>query len=292
MLDCDRENDGAVSSCGIGRAVTLVIVQKQLADRPIRKTADRCSVAKTVNLHFKAFGGATIRTRSEYLAAALSRRQPWLSEGISRRTWERRRRKITAVTSAPAASPAAVLSAPAKRARPPVRRDLSANEGKSSKAPRAAVGLADHIGRVPAHKRALSRHAEDLLIHRIHDYWDARGMSPSDPQALANAIDVIELPDRLKHMERGALVKVYRRARGRLPEEYDRCVDLIAKWDKSYDRRKARDLVAHLITAVGDRPRGVLDRMFDHLEQQICDHLPKKVRRLELECERLKTSAP
>ena len=93
-------------------------------------------------------------------------------------------------------------------------------------------------------------------------------------------------------MERGALVKVYRRARGRLPEEYDRCVDLIAKWDKSYDRRKARDLVAHLITAVGDRPRGVLDRMFDHLEQQICDHLPKKVRRLELECERLKTSAP
>jgi lambda repressor-like predicted transcriptional regulator len=229
-------------------------------------------------------------TRSEYLAAALSRRQPWLAEGISRRTWERRRRTITAVTSAPAASPAAVISAPAKRARPPVRRDLSANVGKSSKAPRAAVGLADHIGRVPAHKRALSRHAEDLLIHRIHDYWDARRMSPSDPQALANAIDVIELPDRLKHMERGALVKVYRRARGRLPEEYDRWVDLIAKWDKSYDRRKARDLVARLITAVGDRPRGVLDRMFDHLEQQICDHLPKKVRRLELECERLKTN--
>jgi lambda repressor-like predicted transcriptional regulator len=28
--------------------------------------------------------------------------------------------------------------------------------------------------------------------------------------------------------------------------------------------------------------------MFDHLEQQICDHLPKKIRRLECECERLK----
>src|SRR5262249_44649030 len=38
----------------------------------------------------------------------------------------------------------------------------------------------------------------------------------------------------------------------------------------------------------GDRPPGILDQMFDHLEQQICDHLPKKVRRLECECERLK----
>jgi hypothetical protein len=30
--------------------------------------------------------------------------------------------------------------------------------------------------------------------------------------------------------------------------------------------------------------------LFDHLEQQICDHLPKKVKRLESECERLKTN--
>ena len=226
-------------------------------------------------------------TRSEYLAASFSRLQPWLAEGISRRTWERRRRNIT-VTSAPAASPPAVTSAPAKGARTPLRRDLTANVGKPSKAPRAAVGLADHVSPVPAHKRTLSRHAEDLLIDRIHAYWDAQGMTPSDPQALANAIHTIILPERFKHMDRPALVKVYRRARGRLPLGYDGWVDLIAKWDKSYDRPKARDLVARLITAVGDRPRGILGYMFDHLGQQICDHLPKKVRRLERECERLK----
>jgi hypothetical protein len=69
---------------------------------------------------------------------------------------------------------------------------------------------------------------------------------------------------------------------------YDRWVALIEKWDKSYDRGKARDLVDRLVTAVGDRPLGILDRMFDHLGQQSCDHLPKKVRRLEYECERLK----
>src|SRR5262245_34778476 len=73
----------------------------------------------------------------------------------------------------------------------------------------------------------------------------------------------------------------------RLPVAYDRSIALIEKWGKSYDRQKARDLVDRLVTAVGDRAPGILDRMFDHLEQQICDHLPKKVRRLEYWCERL-----
>jgi DNA-binding IclR family transcriptional regulator len=226
-------------------------------------------------------------TRSEYLAASLSRQQPWLAEGITRRTWERRRRNIT-VTSAAAASSPVVTSAPAKGACTPLRRDLTANVGKPSKAPRAAAGPADHISPVPAHKRTLLRQAEDQLIHRIHAYLDAQGMTLSDPQALAKAIHTIKLSEPLKHKDGRALVKVYRRARGRLPEGYDRWVDLIAKWDKSYDRRKARDLVVRLLAAVGDRPRGILDEMFDHLGQQICDHLPKKVRRLELECERLK----
>src|SRR5262249_34410889 len=129
---------------------------------------------------------------------------------------------------------------------------------------------------------------EDLLMRRIHAYWDAKRMTHSDPQALPKAMHAIILPERLKHMEGRALVKVYRRARARLPMGYDRWVGFIEKWDKSYDRQKARDLVDRLITAVGDRPRGILDQMFDHLEQQICDHLPKKVRRLELECEHLK----
>jgi lambda repressor-like predicted transcriptional regulator len=226
-------------------------------------------------------------TRSDYLAASLSRRQPWLAEGIGRRTWERRRR--AALTSARAVTPTEVKSTPAKAACTPVRCDLTANVEKSDKAPpRTAVGPPDHKSRVPAHKRTLLRQAEDLLIHRVHAYCDAQGMTPTNPEALAKAIHKIELSDPLKHMNGRALGKVYRRARERLPVGYDRWIDLIVKWDKSYDRPKARDLVARLINALGDRPPGSLDRLFDRLKQLICDHLPKKVRRLEYECERLK----
>ena len=217
-------------------------------------------------------------TRAEYLAGSLSRLQPWLTEGISRRTWERRQRKITAATSAPA-----------KVARKPRRRDLTGNAGSlANKAPRAAVGSADDISPVPAHKRTVLRDAEDLLLRRIHSYCDEKGMTPGDPQARAKAIRAITLPELFKHKDRWALGKLYRRARQRLPVGYDRWVDLIEKWDKSYDRRKARDLVDRLVTAVDDRPHRILDQMFDHLGQQICDHWPKKVRRLESLCERLK----
>jgi hypothetical protein len=209
-------------------------------------------------------------TRAEYLAGSLSRRQPWLAEGISRRQWERRRRKIKAVESAPA------------------KGYPSPDGGSPSKAPRAAVGTTDDASQVPAHKRTLQRHDENLLMRRIHAYWDAHRMTQSDPEALSKAIHTIKLPERFKHMDRRALSKIYRRARESLPVAYDRWVALIEKWDKSYDRRKARDLVDRLVTTVGDRPPGILDRLFDHLGQQICDHLPKKVRRLEYECERLK----
>jgi len=113
-------------------------------------------------------------------------------------------------------------------------------------------------------------------------------MTLGAPGALAKAIHAITLPEPFKQMDSRALCKVYRLARKRLPVGYDRWVGSIQKWDKSYDRRKARDLVDRLVTVVGDRPRGILDQVFDHLGQQICDHLPKKVRRLEWECERLK----
>jgi hypothetical protein len=210
-------------------------------------------------------------TREEYLAGSLSRRQPWLALGISRRQWERRRRReITAVESAPT-----------KEDRRPAR-------GSPSRAPRVAVGPTDDTGQVPAHKRILQRRDENLLMRRIHAYWDAHSMTPSDPQALSTAIHTINLPERFKHMDRRALRKIYRRARETLPAAYDRGVALIEKWDKSYDRRKARDLIDRFVTTVGDRPPGIVDRMFDHLEQQICDHLPKKVKRLEQECKCLK----
>ena len=215
-------------------------------------------------------------TRAEYLARSLSRQQPWLTEGISRRQWERRRRKNAAT------------SAPAKGARTPRRRDLTANVGSpSSKTSRAAVRPADDISLVPARKRTLLRHDEDLLLRRIHAYWDAEGMTHGDPQALAKAIHAIILPERFKSMDGRALRKVYQKARGRLPAEYERWIGLVAKWNKSYTRQKARNLVDRLLTAVGDRPTGIPDRIFAHLERQICDHLPKKVRRLEYECEHL-----
>ena len=63
---------------------------------------------------------------------------------------------------------------------------------------------------------------------------------------------------------------------------YDHWIGLVEKWDKSYGRQKARNLVDRLVTAVGDRPAVIIDRLFASLEKQVCHHL-KKVRRLELE---------
>jgi DNA-binding transcriptional ArsR family regulator len=225
--------------------------------------------------------------RAEYLARSLSRRQPWVAEGISRRQWERRR-KMPSATSAPAASPPAITSTPAKRTHTPLSRDLTANVGgPASKAPRTAADPADDI--VPARKRPLWRNAECSLIRRIHAYLDTQGMTLSDPQSLAQAIHAITVPEPFKHMDGRALGKVYRRTRGRLPVGYDRWIGLVEKWDKSYNRQKARDLVDRLVTVLdGNRPLGILDRMFERLEKRVCDHLPNLVRRLESECERLK----
>jgi lambda repressor-like predicted transcriptional regulator len=212
---------------------------------------------------------ATI-TRAEYLERSLSRRQPWLEEGISRRTFERRQRQSKIAKSTRAKK----SLIPAGRSR--------------KKAQHAAIGPADDTSAGLQDKRILHRQDRDLLMRRIHDYWDAQGIRDGDTQALGKAIRAIELPERFKDLDVPALLKVYRRAREGLPAAYDRWIDLIEKWDRAYSRQKARDLVDRLITALADRPPRILDRMFSHLERQICDHLPKKVRRIEYECERLK----
>jgi lambda repressor-like predicted transcriptional regulator len=130
------------------------------------------------------------------------------------------------------------------------------------------------------------------ILRVVHSEWDAQGLTPEDPKALTKAIHAMgnSRPERLKDMDTRALRKAFQRARGRLPVGYDRWIGLIEKWDKSYTRPKARDLVDRLVRAVGDRLFGILDKLFGHLEQQICDHLPKKVRRLEYECERLENN--
>ena len=233
-----------------------------------------------------AFAVIVMVTRAEYLAGSFSRLQPWLAEGISRRQWERRRRKITA----PSASQRAVTSGPAKGARRPRHRDLTADVGSpADEAPRFRLGPADDRTPVPAHRRTLLREDEDALLRRIHVYWDAQGMRPSDPQSLARAIHAIAVPERLKHMDRRALRKVYRRARERLPLQYDHWISLVEKWDKSYNRQKARNLVDALITGLGNRPSSILNRLFDHLEQQYSENWKRKVERLEAECERLES---
>ena len=115
-----------------------------------------------------AFAVTAMLTRAEYLARSLSRRQPWLAEGISRRQWERRRRKKASHKRA------------GQRSARTWRRDLTANVGSRSKTSRAAVRPADDINLVPARKR-IERHDEDLLMRHIHAYWDAQGMTPERP---------------------------------------------------------------------------------------------------------------
>jgi predicted transcriptional regulator len=165
-------------------------------------------------------------------------------------------------------------------------------EPKTTNAPNPSLDTGTQL-ELRQQRRAKAKsppYANDREILRlVHSEWDARGLTPEDPQALTKAIHALgySRPERFKHMDGRALRKAYQRARGRLPVGYDRGIGLVEKWDKSYDRQKARNLVDRLVTAVGNRPRGILDRMFDHLERQICDYLPKKVRRLEDECERL-----
>jgi hypothetical protein len=143
---------------------------------------------------------------------------------------------------------------------------------------------------VPADKSKPQRQARDLLLQRIHAYWDAQGMTHSDPQALSKALSkalsAVELPGALRHKDRRELGRIYRRARGLLPDGYDDWVCWIEKWDSSYGRRKARDLADRLVRAAGRHRYDTLGKVFDNLKQRVCDHLPLHVRRLERECKK------
>src|SRR5215471_20635045 len=122
---------------------------------------------------------------------------------------------------------------------------------------------------VPAHKRLPQRQAEDLFLQRIHAYWDMQGMTHGDPQALSDALHAITLPEPLKHKDRRELGRLYKRARGRLPDDYDRWIGFIEEWDSSYPRLKARDLANRLVTAAGPHRYGILSKRFDYLNRQI-----------------------
>jgi predicted transcriptional regulator len=178
-------------------------------------------------------------------------------------------------------------------ARRPTERSRVEGQPKTTGAPNSSVatGMQLKLRQQRPAKAKSPAHANDREILRlVHSKWDVEGITPEDPRALTKAIHAVvnARPECVKHLDARALRKAIQRARGRLPAGYDRWIGLVEKWDKSYDHRKARDLVDRLLTAVGDRPSGILSQLFDHLEQQICDHLPKKVGRLECEHERLK----
>jgi hypothetical protein len=207
-------------------------------------------------------------TRVEYLDRSLSRQQPWLEEGISRRTWERRQRKSKIATGTRAKK----SIAPAGETREEAEHIPTRSAGQIT----------------PTHgdKKLLHRQDHELLLIRVHDYLDAQGIREPNAWELSRAILAIELPERFRHLDVKALVKLYRRRRERLPPSYDRWIGLIEKWDTTYSRKRARVLVDRLINALGDRPQRFLDRMFDRLELKLYGNR-RKLRRLEEECERL-----
>lgn len=97
---------------------------------PLRKEMDRMGQEKR-----RRARGA--RTREEYEANCLSRTRPWEAQGISRRTWERRRRerRLRAV-----ASPSRATPTPTNDATPSTAISFLANDGLASvEPPQAAV---------------------------------------------------------------------------------------------------------------------------------------------------------
>ena len=208
-------------------------------------------------------------TRGEYLAQSLSRRHPWLEEGISRRTWERRqlKSKISTVTRAKESVPS--------RGETP------------EQANHIATGSAGLTTATQGDEKLPYRQDHKLLMTRVNNYLDAQGIREPHARDLSRAVLAIELPARFRRLDVRGVVKAYRRARVRLPAAYERWITLILKWDKAYTPQKARALVDDLVVALADRPLRILDRMFAHLEQQV-SHSAKKVRRVEEECRRLK----
>ena len=182
---------------------------------------------------------------------------------------------------------------PARRAREPASDETGYEREPKATITRSPSPSTSTPSELRQQRRAIPKspaYANDREILRlVYGELDARGLTPEDPKALTIAVHALgtSRPERFRDLDGRALRKAFLRARVRLPEGYDRWVRLIEKWDKVYDRRRARDLVDRLITAVADRPLRILDRLFNSLEQHAC-HPLKKVRRLELEYNFLK----
>jgi hypothetical protein len=60
-LNGNREHNRSVTRIRVCRAVALVVIQEQLADRAVREAPNGAGVAKTADPELKGFGQAAIR---------------------------------------------------------------------------------------------------------------------------------------------------------------------------------------------------------------------------------------
>jgi len=127
-------------------------------------------------------------TRTAYLAKALTATRPWLAEGISRRTWERRRRKAVASPSPTNLSEGGGgtcdTEAGPPQAGPPqgVADGRGTTDGEhSDRLSRASF----HGGEVPSHAngRGSERQNPRALSRRDQHLFNARGGSKASPLA-------------------------------------------------------------------------------------------------------------
>jgi hypothetical protein len=84
---------------------TIGAIDRDQAQRRLRRAAED---RKRKERRRKEMRKDRYQTRAEYLANSLSKTKPWLLEGISRRTWYRRRQADGTTGSAPGTSPSAL----------------------------------------------------------------------------------------------------------------------------------------------------------------------------------------
>ena len=209
------------------------------------------------------------QTREEYLATSLSRLKPWEPQGICRRTYERRRRKLT-VASPPVASPP-VASPPAASpsvASPPVATPPVASPPRSRHASQRAQTGPNELAR-NRQSGSPSSLGERLRLVRLVD-----GILEAQSQkTLTKRTDTKTLPKPYQDMQLKTLRQNYLRAVKALPADYHRRLSLVQLWGRRHREweatpKAAREFFDDLIVIAGEHRIAALFDYIDHLEGQ------------------------
>ena len=184
------------------------------------------------------------QTREEYLATSLSRLKPWEPQGISRRTYERRRHKLT-VASPPVASPP--VASPARKPTPADRTERTRNSQSGS-----TSSLGERL----------------RLVRLVDDILEAQGQ-----RTLTKRTDTKTLPRPYRDMQSDTLGQSYRRAHKALPADYHRRLSLVQRWGSRHREwettpKAAREFFDDLIVTAGEHRIAALFGYIDHLERQ------------------------